>query len=179
MAKRQNGASAALLEQVTALAQPLVEEMGLSLWDVELKKEGGALVLRYTLDAVEGVDLDTCEAFSRAVEKRLDEVDPIDESYRLEVQSAGIDRALKRPSDFAKFLGSAVEIKLYAPLGGCLPEAEELSFAVCDALLPAAVKSFEARLLGFEKGVLRLEDSAGKVFSLRQTDTALVRLAIC
>ena len=179
MAKRQKGASAELLEQVTALAAPLAEEMGLSLWDVELKTEGGTLVLRYTLDAENGVDLDTCEAFSRAVEERLDEEDPIDESYRLEVQSAGIDRVLKRPSDFAGFLGSSVEVRLYAPLGGSLPEAETLSFAVSDALLPAAVKSFEARLLGYEEGVIRLEDSAGNAFSLRQADTALVRLAIC
>ena len=65
MAKSQGG-TAALLERVTQLAQPLALEMGLELWDVEYKKEGGMFVLRYTLDAPQGVDLDTCEAFSRS-----------------------------------------------------------------------------------------------------------------
>ncbi len=178
MGKPQKGGTAALLSQVTALAEPVVKEMGLALWDVEYKKEGGAFVLRYTLDAPQGVDLDTCEAFSRAIEQKLDEADPIDDSYRLEVQSAGIDRTLKRPGDFAMFLGSKVEVRLYAPLGGSVEQAATLHFAVCDAPLPAAVKSFEATLEGFENGVLTLVDDAGAAFSLGQADTALVRLAV-
>ena len=118
MAKSQGG-TAALLERVTQLAQPLALEMGLELWDVEYKKEGGMFVLRYTLDAPQGVDLDTCEAFSRAVEQKLDQADPIENSYRLEVQSAGLDRALKRPSDFERFLGARVEVGLWSRRRRC------------------------------------------------------------
>ena len=178
MGNPQKGGAAALLSQVTALAEPIAEQMGLVLWDVEYKKEGGAFVLRYTLDAPQGVDLDACEAFSRAVEQKLDEADPIDQSYRLEVQSAGIDRTLKRPGDFEMFLGSQVEVRLYAPLGGSVEQARTLRFAVCDAPLPAAVKAFEATLTGFERGVLTLQDDAGTSFLLRQADAALVRLAV-
>ena len=177
MAKSQGG-TAALLERVTQLAQPLALEMGLELWDVEYKKEGGMFVLRYTLDAPQGVDLDTCEAFSRAVEQKLDQADPIENSYRLEVQSAGLDRALKRPSDFERFLGARVEVGLYAPLGGSVEQAASLHFSVCDAPMPAAVKHFEARLEGYEPGLLTLTDDAGASFSLRQADGAAVRLAV-
>ena len=118
MGKPQKGGTAALLSQVTALAEPVVKEMGLALWDVEYKKEGGAFVLRYTLDAPQGVDLDTCEAFSRAIEQKLDEADPIPDSYIFEVSSAGAERQLKRPGDFARFLGAQVEVRLYQPVDG-------------------------------------------------------------
>lgn len=112
----------------------------------------------------QGVDLDTCEAFSRAVEQKLDQADPIENSYRLEVQSAGLDRALKRPSDFERFLGARVEVGLYAPLGGSVEQAASLHFSVCDAPMPAAVKHFEARLEGYEPGLLTLTDDAGASF---------------
>lgn len=72
------------------LAQPLLEELGLTLWDLRFEKEGSLWYLRYFIDKEGGVTIDDCEQFSRAVEKKLDAADPISQSYTLEVSSPGI-----------------------------------------------------------------------------------------
>lgn len=110
------------MEKVTdltaRLAAPIVEEQGCSLWDVEYVKEAGTWYLRVLIDKEGGVDILDCEAVSRKVSDLLDEADPIEGSYTLEVGSAGAERALKRPGDFARFLGSPVLVKLYRNLDG-------------------------------------------------------------
>lgn len=80
---------------------------------MEYVREGGEWFLRLYLDKEGGVDIDDCEAVSRAVDPVLDEKDPIPESYRFEVCSAGLERQLKRPSDFERYLGEPVLVKLY------------------------------------------------------------------
>jgi ribosome maturation factor RimP len=103
-----------ITELVAELAAPAVEAQGCQLWDVEYVREAGAWYLRLYIDKLEGdVDILDCEAVSRAVEPLLDEADPIQGSYTFEVSSAGAERALKRPSDFRRFLGSPVTVKLY------------------------------------------------------------------
>ena len=74
--------------------------------------------LRVLLDKEGGVDILDCEAISRKLSDLLDEVDPIEGSYTLEVGSAGAERALKRPGDFERFMGSPVLVKLYRPQDG-------------------------------------------------------------
>ena len=103
---------------VTNLARPVVEAQGLELWDVEYVTEGGQRYLRVFLDSPDGVDIDQCEAVSRALDPILDEADPIPDSYIFEVGSAGIERALKRPSDFERFMGEKVEVRLYVTVDG-------------------------------------------------------------
>lgn len=105
-------------EQVWQFSQPLVEACGCSLWDVEYVREGGEWYLRLYIDKEGGVDINDCEAVSRAVDPVLDEKDPIPESYRFEVCSAGLERVLKRPGDFERFMGEPVLIKLYRPKKG-------------------------------------------------------------
>ena len=100
------------------LAAPAIEKQGCTLWDVEYVREGGTWYLRVLLDKEGGVDILDCEAVSRKLSDLLDELDPIEDSYTLEVGSAGAERALKRPSDFARFLGSPVLVKLYRNLDG-------------------------------------------------------------
>ena len=100
-------------DTVAALALPVVEEAGCTLWDVEYVKEAGAWFLRVYIDKEGGVSIDDCEAVSRPLSDLLDEADPIEGSYTFEVSSAGAERPLKRPSDFARFLGSPVTVKLY------------------------------------------------------------------
>lgn len=100
-------------ELVAELAAPVVAEAGCTLWDVEYVREAGAWYLRLLIDKAGGVDILDCETISRAVEPLLDEADPIEGSYTFEVGSAGAERPLKRPSDFAQFLGSPVTVKLY------------------------------------------------------------------
>ncbi len=103
---------------VENLARPLIEPMGYELVDVEFVKEGGRRFLRLYIDKQGGVTLDDCTAVSRAVETRLDEVDPIAEPYYLEVSSPGIERPLKRATDFTRFAGHMVKISTYAPIDG-------------------------------------------------------------
>ena len=104
---------AKVTDTVAALALPVVEGAGCTLWDVEYVKEAGEWFLRVYIDKEGGVSIDDCEAVSRPLSDLLDEADPIEGSYTLEVGSAGAERALKRPSDFQQFLGSPVLVKLY------------------------------------------------------------------
>ena len=107
-----------LTEKIRSLAEPVVREEGCSLWDVEYVREAGSWYLRLFIDKDGGVGIDDCERISRRLDPILDEADPIPESYVFEVGSAGAERELKRPSDFAQFMGAEVEVKLYKPLDG-------------------------------------------------------------
>ena len=102
-----------ITELTAELAAPAIAEQGCTLWDVEYVKEAGTWYLRILLDKEGGVDILDCEEISRKVSDLLDEADPIEGSYTLEVGSAGAERALKRPGDFQRYLGSAVLVKLY------------------------------------------------------------------
>ena len=109
---------AKITDTVGAVARPVVEEAGCSLWDVEYVKEAGEWFLRVYIDKEGGVSIDDCEAVSRPLSDLLDEADPIEGSYTFEVSSAGADRVLKKPEHFAQFLGAEVEVKLYRPREG-------------------------------------------------------------
>ena len=108
-----------ITETVEALAKPVVEENGCSIWDVEYVKEGGNYYLRVFIDKDGGVGIDDCEKISRALDPILDEADPIPDSYIFEVGSPGCERELKRPSDFEAFTGSEVEVRTYRAVNGC------------------------------------------------------------
>ena len=125
-----------LTDRVSALVRPVVEEEGCSLWDVEYVREAGTWYLRVFIDKEGGVGIDDCERISRRLDPILDEEDPIPESYVFEVGSAGAERELKRPSDFAQFMGHEVELRLYRPLDG--------------------KKSFVGALCGYEDGAVTL-----------------------
>ena len=133
-----------ITEQVWQFAQPIVESLGLTLWDVEYVREGG-------------VDINDCEAVSRAVDPVLDEKDPIPESYHFEVCSAGLERPLKRPSDFEQFMGSSVLVKLYRPRNGR--------------------KELTGTLTGYDGGDVTLT-VGGEPVTLPKEEIALVRLYV-
>lgn len=107
-----------IAQKVYDLALPLAQAQGLDIWDVEYLKEAGQWFLRVYIDKDGGIGITDCENFSRALDPILDEADPIEGSYVFEVSSAGAERELKRPSDFEKFLGSNVEVKLYKGVDG-------------------------------------------------------------
>lgn len=109
---------AKITELVAGLAGPAVEAAGCELWDVEYVREAGSWYLRLYIDKEGGVDILDCEKISREVSDLLDEADPIEGSYTFEVSSAGAERALKRPGDFARFMGSPVAVKLYRARDG-------------------------------------------------------------
>ena len=144
-------------EQVTRFAQPIVEANGCKLWDVEYVREGSERFLRLYIDKDGGVDIDDCERVHRAVDPVLDQEDPIAESYHFEVCSAGLERALKRPGDFAQFMDSPVLVKLYRPRNG--------------------LKEIPGILRGYEDGRVTVE--AGKeTITFEKSEVALVRLRV-
>ena len=144
-------------ELVASFAKPIVEAHGCELWDVEYVREGSEYFLRLYLDKEGGVDINDCEAISRAVDPILDEKAPIPGSYHFEVCSAGLERALKRPSDFERFLGSPVTVKLYRPRNG--------------------LKEIPCVLRGYEDGRITVE--AGKeTITFEKSEVALVRLRV-
>lgn len=107
-----------ITEKVEALAKPVVEDEGCELWAVEYVREAGSWYLRVLIDKDGGVGIDDCERISRRLDPILDEADPIPDSYVFEVGSAGAERELKRPSDFERYIGSEIEVKLYQPYQG-------------------------------------------------------------
>lgn len=112
MAGKKQGNTVQLVEN---LAKPIAEKLGLKLWDVRFVKEGAEWYLRIFIDKDSGVTIDDCEAMSRAIDAPLDELDPIEQNYCLEVSSPGIERELLREEHFEAFLGANVMIKLIRP----------------------------------------------------------------
>ena len=144
-------------ELVAGLAKPVVEAQGCQLWDVEYVREGSEYFLRLYLDKDGGVNIADCEAVSRAMDPILDEKDPIQGSYHFEVCSAGLERVLKRPGDFQRFMGSPITVKLYRPRNG--------------------LKEIPCVLRGWEDGRLTVE--AGKeTITFEKSEVALVRLRV-
>ena len=144
-------------EVVEKLAKPVVESLGCSLLDVEYVREGDQRFLRLYLDKDGGVSINDCEAVSRAVDPLLDEADPIAESYHFEVCSAGLERALKRPGDFERFMGSAITVKLYRPYNG--------------------LKEIPGILRGYEDGRVTVE-MGKETRTFEKSQVALVRLRV-
>lgn len=146
-----------ITDTVLALAQPVVEAEGCEIWDVEYVKEAGAWYLRVYIDKAGGVSIDDCEAVSRALDPVLDEADPIPTSYIFEVSSAGVERELKRPRDFEKFLGSQVEVRHYQTVEGA--------------------KAHTGTLRGYADGAVTIEiNGAEKTYQKAQV--AQVRLSV-
>ena len=105
-------------ETVKELAWPIAEELGFFIWDVEFVKEGARRILRITIDNEEGINIEDCEKMHRAIDPVLDEADPIEEAYYLEISSPGIERELKNEMHLSACEGWQVEVKLYAPING-------------------------------------------------------------
>lgn len=115
MAKGKGGFTVERAEQI---ARPVLEQLKLTLWDVRFEKEGSVWYLRYFLDKKGGVTIDDCEAFSRAVDPLLDEADPIEQSYTLEVSSPGVERELTRRRHFEESIGKTLSVRLIRPVEG-------------------------------------------------------------
>ncbi|NCB52492.1 MAG: ribosome maturation factor RimP [Clostridia bacterium] len=144
-----------ITDMVLKLAQPVAEACGCEIWDVEYLKEAGGRYLRVYIDKTGGVSVEDCEAVSRALDPILDEADPIPESYIFEVSSAGVERELKRPSDFERFIGEKVEVKHYQPVNGA--------------------KSHIGLLVGYDGGAVII-NSDDKVTRYDKAQVAQVRL---
>lgn len=122
---------------VEQLVQPILEELSLELVDVEFQKEGKSWFLRVYIDSDNGVDLDDCTSVSERVSELLDEHDPIEQAYYLEVSSPGAERPLKKEKDLENAIGKNVFITTYAPING--------------------EKAFEGKLAQFDGETLTIE----------------------
>lgn len=110
--KKGKGNTVTIVED---LVKPIAQELGINIWDVQFEKEGAEWVLRIIIDKPEGIEHKDCENISRPLDKLLDEVDPIDQSYSLEVSSAGVERTLTRDWHFEQSKDKAVLVKLIRP----------------------------------------------------------------
>ncbi|MBE7049081.1 MAG: ribosome maturation factor RimP [Ruminococcaceae bacterium] len=142
---------------VFEMAEPLALAIGVFIWDVEFQKEGKNHVLRVYIDKEGGASIDDCEKVSIALSEKLDAQDPIPTAYSLEISSAGLDRRLKRESDFLGYIGHLVDVKLYAPTDG--------------------LKEFTAELSGFSNNMLLLRYE-NRALELPMDTVASVRLAV-
>lgn len=139
------------------LVAPIVDELGLVLWDVRFLKEGADWYLRIFIDKKDGnVDITDCEKVSRAIDKPLDEADPIDRSYCLEVCSPGLERELVRDAHFENAVGEKIKLRLIR--------------AVDDK------RDFNGTLKGYEGGTIILELPDGSEMSFDKKDTSWVKL---
>lgn len=145
---------------VEELVTPIAQKNGCTVYDVEFKKEGSDYYLRVFIDMADqekNVSLEECEAVSRELSDALDSADPIEQAYMLEVSSPGIDRHLKKPEHFLKYIGSEVDIGLYKAVDGS--------------------KRITAVLKAFDNGVITAETESGEI-TLNQSETTSVRLSI-
>ena len=152
-----------ITDSVKELVEPIIEQKGMELVDVEYKKLYGQDTLIVYIDKTGGVSLDDCELVHNAIDEPLDELDPTEgKPYNLNVSSPGIDRPLKTEKDFNRKMGLDVEVSLYKPS----PEIGKN-------------KKFTAKLVGYDKesGDIQLEYKT-KNIKLNIKDVALIREAI-
>lgn len=144
-------------DTIESICIPITERLGLNLIDVEYKKEGNNYILRIIIDKPDGIDIDDCENVSRELDAKLDELDPIENSYNLEVQSPG-ERNLRKDKEFEYFRGRDVEVKLYEAYEG--------------------KRIFEGKLLGLNNGIIRILQDNGEEKQFSKEKTANVKLKI-
>ena len=134
------------------IALPIVAEAGCELVDVEFVKEGSNWFLRVYIDKPEGVSLEDCENVSRPLNNKIDELDPISHEFFLEVSSPGLERPLKKTEDFAKAIGSIVEIRLFKAVDN--------------------IKQFEGELVSYDENHLTIKTEDEKSYQFKLEDIA-------
>ncbi|MBR5767462.1 MAG: ribosome maturation factor RimP [Clostridia bacterium] len=107
-----------IAEKVADAIRSTVELLDCRIWDAEYVREGSRNILRITIDRDDGIDIDRCEAVHRAIDPVIDELDPIDEPYYLEVSSPGIERELRTDEHFAYAKGQKIDVKLFTAIDG-------------------------------------------------------------
>ena len=100
-------------EKVESLVKDKIEKIGYELYDVLYVKEGSTKILRIVIDNENGISLDDCEKVNNEIKEIIDEANPIEEQYFLEISSPGIERTLRKDWQLKKFKGAEVNIKLF------------------------------------------------------------------
>lgn len=147
-----------IVEIVTDLAESVVKKHLFELVDVEYVKEGPNWYLRIYIDKPGGITIDDCKAVSEEVSDLLDREDPIPQSYFLEVSSPGLERPLKKDSDFEKFKGELVEVKLFKAING--------------------KKIYTGELIGLIDNKIVISQETGETIKFEREEVSLVRRTI-
>ncbi len=158
MAVKKGGKGGNTVAAVFEIAKPIADSLGLTIWDITYDKEGALRYLRVLIEKPDGyIDMDDCEAMTRPLSAALDERDPIDEQYMLEVGSPGLGRELKRQEHFERFLECPLRIRYIREKDG--------------------VKEFIAVLTAYNKesGSITVETERGTE-EIVLSDTAFVKL---
>ena len=137
---------------VWALAEPLAQQLGLTLWDIRFVKEGASWYLRVFVEKEGGVSVD----MSHALDGPLDETDPIEQNYYLEVSSPGLERELTRDEHFQALLGARIKVRLIRPVD--------------------QVRDFTGELLSFDNGAITLLLENGTQMQLQKKEASWIRL---
>ena len=147
------------VEKIRQILDPILESMGLSLWEMEFQRQGPKWLLRIYIDRESGgVTLNDCEQVSRDLGMALDVEDIISHAYTLEVSSPGLDRTLTRPEHFVRFIGSTVKVKTYQPMNG--------------------QKVFRGKLLGLREGIIKVELETAEVLEIPLNNIAKTSLEV-
>ena len=144
-------------QKTEEILQPIVEEHGFELVDVEYVKEGSNWYLRAYIDKPGGITVNDCETVSRKLSDILDEKDYIDDAYILEVSSPGLGRPLKKEKDFKRSLGEEVEIRTYRMI--------------------EKQKEFTGILRAYDETTVSIEMENGTEKTFEKSNIALIRLA--
>ena len=151
------GKGGATVSAVWEIAQPIAEGLGLELWDVRFEKEGTEWYLRFFIDK-DGLTIEDCENFSRAMDPILDEADPIEKRYVMEVSSPGIERKLNNDEQIRRYLGYLATVKfIRAPEG-------------------YNKREFLLQLNDVKDGVVTAEQEDGTIMTFPKSDTAYIKL---
>jgi len=147
------------------IIMPFLEENGLELFNIEFIKEGKEKYLRVYIDKLceddgicEYVSIEDCEKVSRFLSEKLDEADPIEENYYLEVSSPGLDRPLLREEDYIKYKGKLVDVGLYKAINGS--------------------KQLTGELIGLKEGIVSITGEDGKVIDIPLDQITKTKLAV-
>ena len=138
---------------VEELLTPVIEGLGYAVWDVQFRKVGADFTLTVTIDSGNGISIEDCERVHRAIDPLLDEADPIDDAYVLEVSSPGIEREIRTDAHIAACMGEEIEVKLFAPLNGS--------------------RIYVGNIVGYENDTLCLATKAGEVAIPRAAISAM------
>lgn len=142
---------------VWEIAEPIAQNLNLILWDVRFQKEGANWYLRIIIDRDDRpVDIEDCVNMSHAIDQPLDEIDPIEQSYSLQVSSPGIERELLRDFHFEKYIGENVMIKFIHAVN--------------------SQREYKGKLTSYNNGDISVTLPNGELLEFNKKDTSWIKL---
>lgn len=142
--------------KIEKLVKKIAEDLNYEIWDIRFLKEGASWYLRIFIDSEKGITIDDCEKMSRAIDKPLDQLDPISVPYCLEVCSPGLERELIKNHHFKKFINQNIVIRLFKSLEN-------------------NGKEIHGKLIDYNDSIITIKDKNNNVFNIAKKDTAFVK----